>query len=218
MSTPSLSFSDRATLCSMVSLALGSVVIRPDDPYAFLAAEATSYEDLASRVVAFVAASGEPHEPVPSPVVTPARQKEIDELVKSMRPGHFCYPTYHLTVKRRNGALAARHGKIECGGITAFAPDMVRCVNYLASLGQQECRIPSPWHHSEMCGDKSAHIIAASGAIDRAVPCATVAVEAGHIMDLCTTGGGQQIGGYGFFESDPYMEILLSGAPFESTS
>ncbi|KAK8065101.1 hypothetical protein PG997_011848 [Apiospora hydei] len=195
--------SSLVALCGMVSLALGSVEVRPDDPYAFLAAEATSYEDLAIRVSAFVAASGEPHEPVPSPVVTPAQQQAMDELVKSMQP-----------VERRNGAPAVRRRGTTCNShVPAFAPDMVRCINYLASLGQQECRIPSPYHHSQMCHDKSAYITAASGAIDRATTCAYVAREAGHIMDMCTTATSQLISGYGFLEDDQYFEVILSGAP-----
>lgn len=81
-------------LCGMISAALGSVVVRPDDPYAFLAAEASSYEDLASRVGAFAAASGAPHEPVPSPVVTPAQQAELSEMFNTTRPvpGEFSWP------------------------------------------------------------------------------------------------------------------------------
>ncbi|KAK7967986.1 uncharacterized protein PG986_002263 [Apiospora aurea] len=196
--------SSLVALCGMVSLALGSVEVRPDDPYAFLAAEATSYEDLAVRVSAFVAASGEPHEPVPSPVVTPAQQQAMDELIKSMQP-----------VERRNGTLAARQGGTTCRSYApAYAPDMVRCVNYLASLGQQECRVGNrAYIHSQMCHDKSAYITAASGVHDRATNCATVAREAGHIMDMCTTATSEQISGYGFLEDDRYIEIILSGEP-----
>ncbi|KAK8137618.1 hypothetical protein PG984_003111 [Apiospora sp. TS-2023a] len=204
--------SSLVALCGMLSIALGSVVVRPDDPYAFLAAEATSYEDLANRVAAYVAASGETPAPAPSPIVTPAQQQEIDDLVKNMQP-----------VERRNGALAARQGRVSCGGITAFAPDMVRCVNYLASLGQQECRIPYDYRSAQMCSDKSAHIIATSGAGERAtawyvlsflplvLQLANVAKEAGHIMDLCTQ-GNQQVGGQGFLDSDGFFNVILSGA------
>ncbi|KAK7911032.1 hypothetical protein PG985_013513 [Apiospora marii] len=184
-------------LCGLATLALGSVVVRPDDPYAFLASEASSYEDLANRVVAFVEASGEPQEPVPSPVVTPAQQEELDEL-------------YHSTiVERRDAVLNTRQSRANCGGRTAFAPDMVRCVNYIASLGQQECRIS----HSgtQMCHDKSAIIYGVSGAGERATPCANVARQAGHIMDVCTQ-PNQQVGGQGTLDMDNQFNVIVAGA------
>lgn len=63
------------SLTAFAGLALGGVHVHPDDPYAALAATATSYEDWAIRIAAVAKTGGEP---VPSPSVS-AAEKEIME-------------------------------------------------------------------------------------------------------------------------------------------
>lgn len=63
-------------LSCLAAVALGGVLVQPDDPHAHLAAEATSYEDFANRIIA--AAPKAAIMPVPSPVASPVEQADFD--------------------------------------------------------------------------------------------------------------------------------------------
>ena len=63
-------------LLRLATVAVGGVLVQPDDPYASLAAEATSYEDFANCIIA--AAPKNLMAPVPSPVASAAEQADFD--------------------------------------------------------------------------------------------------------------------------------------------
>lgn len=56
-------------LLALPSLALSQILVHPDDPFAYLAATATSYEEWADRIAAVATTNGPP---VPSPSLASA--------------------------------------------------------------------------------------------------------------------------------------------------
>ena len=72
---------------ALAGLALGGIHVHPDDPYAALAATATSYEDWAIRIAAVATTGGEP---APSPAVSPAEQEAMEHLLNGTVAGKSC--------------------------------------------------------------------------------------------------------------------------------
>ncbi|KAK8004843.1 hypothetical protein PG990_010880 [Apiospora arundinis] len=185
-----------AVLSGVATLALGGVVVRPDDPYASLAVSATSYVDLVERIIAFEATKGESPDPIPSPVVSLAQQEAIEVLGNE-------------TISAHNAALVTRQSHAICNlGNTCFAPDAAKCVNYLAGRGSQECR--TGVSATQMCHALSAQILGLSAAGERANSCANVARAAGHVLDVCTK-PNNQINGQGVLDSDREFNVIIAG-------
>ncbi|KAK8106493.1 hypothetical protein PG999_009852 [Apiospora kogelbergensis] len=70
-----------AILSGVATLALGGVLVHPDDPYASLAVTASSYEDWVNRIIEAVAkADGSGPRPSPSPLASVAQQEAVEDL------------------------------------------------------------------------------------------------------------------------------------------
>lgn len=85
-----------AILSGVATLALGGVLVHPDDPYASLAVTASSYEDWVNRIIEAVAkADGSGPGPSPSPLASVAQQEAVEDLVNATLSGQPRLPMLH---------------------------------------------------------------------------------------------------------------------------
>ncbi|KAK8122876.1 hypothetical protein PG984_011546 [Apiospora sp. TS-2023a] len=181
-------------LSCLAAIAVGGVLVQPDDPHASLAAEATSYEDFANRIIA--AAPKDPMAPVPSPVVSPAEQADFDAAL-------------NLTSAPGPSRLMPRQSWVSCGtNAICYAPDAASCVSYLAGLGGRECRVGVG--AVRMCQHNRANIMGLTARGEAANSCGNVARAAGRILDLCTH-TDNQVTGQSTLDSDTNFYVIVTG-------
>ncbi|KAK8118408.1 uncharacterized protein PG998_003034 [Apiospora kogelbergensis] len=200
-----------AILSGVATLALGGVLVHPDDPYASLAVTASSYEDWVNRIIEAVAkADSSGPGPSPSPLASVAQQEAVEDLVNA-------------TLSAHSTTLAARQSRVLCDintpcfplELTRYlanlssiqAPDAGRCVSHLASLGTQECRVGTSG--TEMCRDHNARVVGLSISGERANSCNNVARAGGRILDLCTK-SDNQVTGQSTLDSDNSFNVIIS--------
>ncbi|KAK8009121.1 hypothetical protein PG991_011672 [Apiospora marii] len=181
-------------LSCLAAVAVGGVLVRPDDPHASLAAEATSYEDFANRIIAAAPEGVMP--PVPSPVASPAEQADfVASLNLTSTPGP-------------SRLMSRQNQRIYCNtNAYCYAQDAGYCVSYLAGLGEQECRVGVG--AVRMCLHERAGIWGLGGRGEAANSCANVARAAGRILDVCTQ-SDNQVTGQTHLDSDGNFNVIIS--------
>jgi hypothetical protein len=71
-------------LSALSSLVFGKIEVHPDDPYAYLAINASSYSEWAQLIIASTTTNDA--SPAPSPIVSVSKQQQIADLVFGPAP------------------------------------------------------------------------------------------------------------------------------------
>ncbi|KAK7959962.1 uncharacterized protein PG986_004816 [Apiospora aurea] len=192
-----------AMLLCLTSVTVGHVMAQPDDPYASLAAAATSYEEFVHHIVAAAPKVVPP--PVPSPIVSTAEQEAFLDALNVTTTGP-------KRLMARDSESLTKSAYVANPDLFTFpyqGPDAGSCVSYLAGLGETECRVGV--NGVLMCLHHKARIVRLARRGEAASSCANVARAAGRILDVCTH-SDHQVTGQKTLDSDENFNVIVDGS------